>query len=163
MGDGNQFNESVNIDRIYLGYHGIVGESNGSVYSPEHQQRVLLVNVGTCALTGNSTCLITFTNKKSEALDLIFLERKRAVGSLRRATASTSRSCWRSSVVSARRSWRSLASVACKCRDDKGCGLQAVVTAVLVATQQIPVVARRRRDNAQATSTQLTRVVIYCP
>ena len=64
MGDGNNFNESVNIDRIYLGYHGIIGESNGSVYSPEHQPLVLLANVGTCAQTGNTTYLITFTNKK---------------------------------------------------------------------------------------------------
>ena len=138
MGDGNNFNESVNIDRIYLGYHGILGESNGSVYSPEHQPLVLLANVGTCALTGNSTCLITFANKKSEALDMIFLEIKRAVGSSRWATTSTSRSCWRSSGVSARRSWRSSASVACKCRDDKGCGLQEVDTAVLVRRSRSP-------------------------
>ena len=72
MEDGNQFGGSVHIDRIWPGSHGIVSESNGSLYSIKHQQRVILANVVTCALTGNSTCLITFKNKKREALDQIF-------------------------------------------------------------------------------------------
>ena len=61
------------------GDSSIVGESNGSLYTLEHQWRVLVANVGTCAVTGNSTCLITFKSKRREALDMNLSESKRAV------------------------------------------------------------------------------------
>ena len=60
MDDGNKFGGSVHIDRIRPGYHGIVGESDRSLHSLDHQQRVLLANAVTGALTGNQTCHITF-------------------------------------------------------------------------------------------------------
>ena len=50
-----------------------------ALYTLEHQRRVLLANIGTCAVTGDSTCHITFKNKKREALDLIVSEFKSAV------------------------------------------------------------------------------------
>ena len=50
-----------------------------ALYTLEHQRRVLLANVGTCTVTGDSSCLITFKNKKREALDLIVSEFKSAV------------------------------------------------------------------------------------
>ena len=37
-------------------------------------RQVLLVNVGTCAVTRNSTCLITFKNKKRDAIDITISE-----------------------------------------------------------------------------------------
>ena len=56
LDDGNKVGWSVPIDRICVGLRCIVGESNGSLFTLEHQRRVLLSNMGTCAVTGNSTC-----------------------------------------------------------------------------------------------------------
>ena len=63
LDNGNQVGGSVPIDRICVGYRGIVGESGESLYTLAYRPWVLLASVEACAVTGNSTCRIRFKNK----------------------------------------------------------------------------------------------------